>query len=50
MDSRQELLLKFMLALASGTEIVDWLENKEFTKDLANCASDLVDEYYRRIG
>jgi hypothetical protein len=49
METRQELLLKFMLALASNAEVMDWLGDPEFTKDLANCATALVDEYYKRI-
>ena len=50
MDSRQELLLKFMLALASNADVLDWMGDKDFTKDLTACANDLVDEYYKQIG
>jgi hypothetical protein len=49
METRQELLLKFMLALAANAEVMDWLADKNFTSDLANFADELVDEYYKRI-
>jgi hypothetical protein len=49
METRQELLLKFMLALTANAEVMDWLGDKTFTNDLANFADDLVDEYYKRI-
>lgn len=51
MDSRQELLLKFMLALASNADIFDYMaDNKDFTKNLVSCANSLVDAYYKQIG
>ena len=50
METRQELLLKFMLALASNADVLDWMGDKEFTKDLAACANELVDEFYKNIG
>jgi hypothetical protein len=50
METRQELLLKFMLALAATADVLDWMSDKDFTKDLAACASSLVDEYYKQIG
>jgi hypothetical protein len=50
METRQELLLKFMLALASNADIFDYMGDKDFTKTLASCAHSLVDEYYKQIG
>jgi hypothetical protein len=49
METRQELLLKFMLALAANAEVMDWLGDQSFTNDLANFANELVNEYYKRI-
>jgi hypothetical protein len=49
METRQELLLMFMLALSANTEVMDWLGDPGITKDLANFANELVDEYYKRI-
>lgn len=50
MDSRQELLLKFMLALASNADIFDYMADKDFSKTLVACANSLVDAYYKQIG
>lgn len=50
METRQELLLKFMLALAANADVLDWMGDQDFTKDLTACANALVDEYYKHIG
>ena len=55
METRDELLLKFMLALASNSQI--FLESDEaelssdVTADIIFCtANSLVDRYYKSLG
>jgi hypothetical protein len=55
METRQELILKFMLALASNSQIFLEAERAELTSsqtaDIIYCAADaMVDRFYRSLG
>ncbi len=55
METRQELLLKFMLALASNSQIFLESDQAELTSsqtaDIIYCTADaLVDRFYRSLG
>lgn len=55
METRDELLLKFMLALASNSQMLLEAENAEFTSqdaaDIIFCvANSLVERYYKSVG
>jgi hypothetical protein len=55
METRQELLLKFMLALSSNSQILLEADQAELTNDQAAdiifcMASALVDRFYKSLG
>lgn len=55
METRQELLLKFMLSLSSNSQILLEADQAELTNDQAAdiifcMASALVDRFYKSLG
>lgn len=55
METRQELLLKFMLSLSSNSQILLEADQAELTNDQAAdiifcLASALVDRFYKSLG
>jgi hypothetical protein len=55
METRQELILKFMLALASNSQVFLEADQAELTSsqtaDIIYCAADaLVERFYRSLG